>query len=324
MLKRILSFFFMLQLIISRLFGLPTLNNYSSKLIIDGSEFENGFSVVSMEAPEGQQQILGDFSYPSAVSAPTWTIAQWSSKYCLWDERAESDDYTITDGKTKWLSFNPAEKYVSMRLNAANVYEGQPADEGAWPHLLLEQSPLKAYENLSEQDKAFYGCDADRMVFSLDARISDFKDTTNSEGINAVQYLAFFYVRSYDGQHFIWFGVNLFDSRGLQPTYWSLDTAGSNNMIYAVSTNDSYGSALRSLYRFGKPHVSNDWTKLRLDLSPHLDSLFEKMNESGDFGGSVDKSDFYISGVNIGFEVHGNYDCTVDIKDLALTSYIKK
>lgn len=39
------------------------------------------------------------------------------------------------------------------------------------------------------------------------------------------------------------------------------------------------------------------------------------------FGEKVSVSDFYIGGTNIGFEIHGNYDCTMEIKDFNLLSY---
>lgn len=39
------------------------------------------------------------------------------------------------------------------------------------------------------------------------------------------------------------------------------------------------------------------------------------------FGEKVSVSDFYIGGTNIGFEIHGNHDCTMEIKDFNLLSY---
>ena len=38
----------------------------------------------------------------------------------------------------------------------------------------------------------------------------------------------------------------------------------------------------------------------------------------------IAEEDFYIGGTNIGFEIHGNYDCTVDIKNFNITSYNRK
>ena len=288
-------------------------------LFADGG-FENGFTVLSMETENGHAVELGRFTYSEQAAAPSWKIAQWNSKTCLWSDRTPSDAFTITDGKTKTVSYNPSDKSVSMRLNAANVYGGEAAPAGNWPHLLLEQSPLGGFSEAPEEEKAFYNCGVDKMILSLDIRLADFKDTANPAGINAAQFLAYLYVKGVENDDFVWFGVNLFDSRGLQDTYWNVDTAGSNRMIYTVSTADTYGCGIRSLYRFGKPFVSNRWTHVKVNITPHLERMIKKANETMLFGRTVSAKDFYIGGTNIGFEIHGNYDCTVDIKNYRLTS----
>ena len=300
------------------LFGIQPVQ-YETKPLFADAGFANGFTVLSMQTQNGNAVPLGNFTYSALPVMPSWKIAQWNSKYCLWAERAESDIYTITDGKTKTVRYNPDDRSVSMRLNAANVYGGQPAGEGNWPHLLLEQSPLPG---AAGEDRAFYSCAADKLVLNLDIRLEDFKDTTNKAGVNAAQFLAYFYLTGVYSNDFVWFGVNLFDSRGLQDTYWSRDTAGSNRMIYTVSTADTYGCGLRSLSPFGMPRVSDRWTHITLDLTPHISAMLAKANESNTFGRPVTAADLYIGGANIGFEIHGNYDCTVDIKGFQITSYL--
>lgn len=321
LINKIVSFLFSALLGFLGLFGISPAKFETKQLFAD-TGFENGFTVLSMETENGNAVPLGDFIYSGNGQSPSWKIAQWNSKYCLWAQREESDVFTITDGKTKTVAYNPAEKSVSMRLNAANVYGGEPAAESNWPHLLLEQSPIDGYAQASESGKAFYSCAAEKMIFSLDIKLSDFKDTTNTAGINAAQYLAYFYVIGKNNNDFIWFGLNLFDSRGLQETYWNVDTAGSNRMIYTVSTSDTFGCGLRSLFRFGKPVVSDRWTPIKIDLAPHIEKLIEKANESNLFGRTVCADDFIVGGANIGYEIHGNYDCTVEIKNFGLTSYL--
>lgn len=321
MFLKVISFLFMLILSVSSALEIP-LYGYESKQLISDPNFENGFTVVSQSVNNSQQIKLGDFKPNADGNSPDWTIAQWNSGPCLWEDRIESDVFTLTDGRTKTVTFNPDDKSVSMRLNAAEVYKGAPADDKAWPHLLLEQSPIINYKMLSENDKAFYNCSAEHIVLSLDIRLSEFIDTTNKDGINAVQYLAYFYMTDTDGNNFIWFGVNLFDSRGYADEYWALDKA-SNAMIYSVSTKDTFGSKHKSLFRNSKPFVSDEWVNVELDLAPHISKAIKNANKSNTFVETVSASDFYISGTNIGFEIHGNYDCTVDIKNFSLTSYVK-
>ena len=311
----------MLILSLSSILDTP-LYGYESKQLICDNNFENGFYVLSQQAVNNASVKLGEFKYSDSTHSPSWMIAQWNSGPCLWAEKAESDKYTITDGKTKWVTYNPVDNSVSMRLNAANVYNGAPAGKTEWPHLLLEQSPIRDYSMMTDEEKAFYSCDSDHLVMSLDIKISEFIDTTNADGINAVQYLAYFYMSAVDGSNFIWFGVNLFDSRGYQDTYWAPDSVG-GLMIYSLSTKDTYGLNCRSLYRNGKPYVSDEWVHIEIDLAPHIDKLIKEANKSGVYSEQIRADDFYISGTNIGFETHGNYDCTVEIKDFNLTSYNK-
>lgn len=78
-----------------------------------------------METQSGDSVKLGEFTYSQdGANAPAWMIAQWNSKHCLWNERKQSDRYTITDGITKTVTYNPEDCSVSMRLNAAEVYGG--------------------------------------------------------------------------------------------------------------------------------------------------------------------------------------------------------
>ncbi len=312
----------MLCLAVSSVFGIP-LRQYESKQLFEDPLFKNGFSVISQQTHGNSGIKLGEFTYSETATSPSWMIAQWNSGPCLWADRSEAGRYTITDSATKTVRYNPEDSSVSMRLNAANVYNGMPAGDSNWPHLLLEQSPLTDFASLKAEEKKFYLCSADRMVLSLDIRLSDFVDTTNKEGVNAAQYLAYFYLCGTEGDKFIWFGVNLFDSRGYSDSYWALDN-GSGNMIYSLSTKDTFGSNRRSLYRNAAPYVSDEWTRIKLDLKPFIEDAMRKANESGTFAETVSVEDFYIGGTNIGFEIHGNYDCTVDIRNFTLTSYSKK
>ncbi len=322
MLAKLLSFFFMLIITFSSLFG-ADIPGYEAKTLFNDGDFSDGFSVVSQETLNGEQKKLGDFIYPGSENAPAWTIAQWNSGPCLWENAAESDEYTITDGKTKWVSYNSEENSVSLRLNAREIYNGLPAGEEAWPHLLLEQSPLTDYHSLSENEKAFYNLYNNRIVLELKIRLRDYKETANKEGINATQFPAYFYLKDTDGDNFIWFGVDLFDDRGYNKTYWAKDSV-SGNMIYTVSTKDTYGLFSDGLLKNGRPDVSEKWETVRLDLTPHIEDCIRRCNEDNIFGENVSLSDFYIGGANIGFEIHGNSDCTAEIKDFKLTSYIKK
>ena len=80
----------------------------------------------------------------------------------------------------------------------------------------------------------------------------------------------------------------------------------------------------KSLYRNSEPFISDEWVKVKINLKPYIVKAINKANESDAFGQTVSVDDFYISGTNIGFETHGNYGCTIEIKNFSLTSFNKR
>ncbi len=300
---------------------------YKSRKLFADDGFTNGFTVMATKhGPNGYVR-LGDIGFPESREKPSWLIAQWHSKHCLWNERKESDEYTITDGITKTVRYDPNDRSVSMRLNARNVYEGRAAGNELWPHLLLEQVPLFDSETISDEERKFYDADSDRLILSLDIKCPDYGDTTNREGINACQFVSYYYLTykkstGEAGKRFIWFGVGLFDSRGPIKTYWNGDSVGTE-MIYSISTEDTFGGLDKSFSGDGHVMPDNSWHEVRLDLVPHIERCLELANRDNIFGEHVTRADFFINGNNIGFETHGNYDVTFDIRNYNITSYRK-
>lgn len=309
---KILSFFFMISYCITALFGLKPLFYDSCQLIAD-TGFENGFTVLAKET-DGAAGIPEGVFLADAAKTPSWMIAQWGKGPDLWNEGKNADNTTLADGVCRSLTLCPEDRSVILSLDGKGAYGGLPAGSDGFPHLLLEQSPFP----ISPESASFYSCDSDRLVFSADIRLNEYASSPEKEGINAVQLLSYFYVKGKNTDDFIWFGLCLFDDRGPQETYWAVDTAGSGNMIYTLSTRDVYKTVLNALRA---DRTVGSFRHIRLDLAPHIDSLFEKINESGVFGRTVSKEDFYIGGMNIGFEVHGNASCTAQLRDLSLESF---
>ena len=62
---------------------------------------------------------------------------------------------------------------------------------------------------------------------------------------------------------------------------------------------------------------------VRCDITPHIDRAVEWANRDNAYGVPVTKEDLYFSGVNIGFEISGNYNCTIEFKNFNIISYDK-
>ncbi len=301
--------------------------NYNATRLFKDEAWEFGFVVKKQD----QSGDAGEWRYNNILK-PLWSIGPWWTNNCLIEQRLmDGDKYKLADKDgIKELKYNPEEKSLSFKLDASKVYNGRAAkgtNEELWPHLLIEQKIGDVYKNLNEDDKIRYDANADKIYLEMDIRMTDFKDTTNPEGVNAVQFLSYYYLALKDVPgKMIWFGANLFDSRGagLEKTSWHLDTA-SNSMIYCISTADTYDGAENSFFVDGKVvEPSEEWKHIRIDITPHIERCISIANKDMTFGKQVTIDDFYIKGCNVGFEIHGNYDCTFEIKNFNLISYTAK
>ena len=189
--------------------------SYTSMHLFDDVEFRNGFTVIGQNTVKKGNVYIDPANPEGTGTKPSWMIAQWNSGPCLYRDRVESAPNIVTDGTVKTVTFNPEDRSVSLRLNTIPLYDGKPGVTENWPHLLLEQSPLNISPNKSsDADRLpYYSCSCDKMIVSLDIRMTDYKFVF-VEGVNAAQFLSYYYIKSKTGNDFVWFGVPLFDNRG--------------------------------------------------------------------------------------------------------------
>ena len=261
------------------------------------------------------------------VATPTWDLGPWWNGHDLWENRVmDAGKYVLTDDKgINTIIYNPEEKSLSMRVNATKIYEGKPhiiEEYKWWPHLLLNQQ-----YTVYPVDKVKNSAAADRIYVELDMRITDFKDTINKEGTNVCQFpLYFYFITDKAPSEKIWFGLSLMNGYGFNTNTtpgWAPDSAA-HQFMYSIPQATVHGGMENSFNpEKGKILVSNEWKHIRVDITPHIDRCIEWANRDRAFGVEVTKEDMYFGGCNIGFEIHGNYDMTVEIKNLDMIAYNK-
>jgi hypothetical protein len=299
---------------------------YRTMQLFDDVDYKKGFTVIGQNTVKRGNIYLDPENPEGTGGKPSWMIAQWNSGPCLYRERVDSDFNVITDGSIKTVTFDPADRSVSLRLNTIPYYNGAPGTTDKWPHLLLEQSPLDFDPSASsDKEKApFYSCSADKMVVSLDIRMNSY-EFVYVDGVNAAQFLSYYYLKSKKGDDFVWFGVPLFDNRGETGIYWAIDTAGSDRMIYSIASTDTYKNSPHSLLdKDGAPIVSDEWIHVEVDIRPHIEAVLERGLAEGVFKYAKTLDDLYVSGVNIGWETIGSFDIDVQIRNFGLTSFIEE
>ena len=302
---------------------------YVSNGMLQDTTFERGFHIMHYEQKPIDHETRRWQDYCETDEKPVWDIGPWWNCYDLWENRDMTvDKYTLTDDKgINTIRINPEEKYISMRVNATKIYNGEPHDVNTykwWPHLLLNQS----YVKYPVVDKAKNNAGADRVFMEIDIRMPDFKDTINKEGANSCQFpLYFYFITDKAPSEKIWFGFTLFNdySRhyvGIKPG-WAPDSAA-HQYMYGVPTASVFGSKDKSFVPGGNvAPPSDEWKHVRVDITEHIDRCVRWANRDKAFGLPVEKKDMYFGGCNIGFEIHGNYDCTFEFKNLDMVAYRK-
>ncbi|MBO5784246.1 MAG: hypothetical protein J6R33_04695, partial [Clostridia bacterium] len=193
-----------------------------------------------------------------------------------------------------------------------------------WPHLLINQQYVTY-----PVDKIKNSAAADKIFVDLDMRVTDFKNTTNPNGSNSCAYLLFFYFTTdkAPGQK-IWFGITLFNNVAVvdkRVPDWVPDSAA-RQYIFALPMAVVYDGLENSFIPEPDKVVWGDeWKHIRVDITDQISRCLEWANRDKAFGYGLKltKEDMYFGGCNIGFEIHGNYDCTVEVKNLDITSYNK-
>ena len=300
---------------------------YTATRLMQDEGFERGFYVAKWDQSVNALKHGMFTDYCETDEKPLWYIAPWWSQYDLYENRdTTTDKYTLRDDKgVNTIIYNPEEKSLSMRLDATKVYNGEPyfyENKNWWAHLLLDQT-----SGLAPVDKQRNTAGADRLFVELDVRLTDFKDTINPEGENTCAFMTYFYLFTdkAPGQR-IWFGLDIMNGTNANAktsTGWSPDTA-SHQYMYKLPQALVFDGVENSFNpEPGVVVVSDEWKHIRVDVTPHIDRVVELANNEKSFGVSITKDDLYFSGVNIGYEIWGNYDCTFEIKNFNMVSYNK-
>ena len=299
---------------------------YTATRLLKDEGFERGFYVAQVEQKNALDHGIWQ-DYCETDEKPLWKIDPYWSLYDLWDNKNPEDDkYTISDTYgVNTIKYNPDEKSISLRLNATNIYKGEPhinSEYKWWPHLLIEQD-----REFCAIDKERNSAGADRMFFEIDARVTDFKPTTNPAGVNTCVAMAVFYLRTDKSPtDFVWFCIQLALPSDLSmpnhKTGWTPDTAA-NQYMYGLRQTTLFNGMKNSFNNEPGKMLLNEWKNIRLDITPHLEQVVAWANRDNIFGLQVTRDDLYISGVNLGYEIHGNYDLTMEFKNMNMVAYNK-
>ena len=312
-------------------------NNYNLKgKLVEDSSFENGFDVYTSgnrETKLGKNVLEGVWQYNQTEAKPNWRVGAWWTDYNFLENRDETTDkYTLADKQgIKSVTVKPEENSIIMRLDSQKLLGGKGQVDGEmWPHLLIEQINFdEKWANVPDDKKELLDLGADKVFVEMDVKINDFKDLDTahkSEDFKSIaQYNVYLYVSIKDIPGYrTYFGVNPFDNRGLKKTINFWKDGFSSYMIYTIPTADIFGGAENAFNNEDGTVDIGEWKNIKFDITPYLEDLAAKLTKENTLGRSISRDEFWLSGLNVGFEVWGNYQIEVEAKNINVVCYDKK
>jgi hypothetical protein len=166
---------------------------------------------------------------------------------------------------------------------------------------------------------------ADKVYAELDIKLNSCMDSENRDGELLSNFLVFFYFAHKDIPDIhTYFGLRPvgFNNDAGRQYGWHNDSH-SMMKIYSVPMMDLYESEEDSLWREDGNLVTGEWKHIRVDITAHIENMIRLCNDENVYGRQVSAEDFWISGVNAGYEIRGNFRMEVEMKNLNLVCYDK-
>ncbi len=279
--------------------------------LIKDNLFRRGF--ILWQPKPGQHVPYGQLEGFDKKAEPIWGLAQWSSKFPL-------DPNWVTSGAEGALLCSNSAKSIrvgrtgtphadlSLAVNTAVEYGAKARQAGnPWVHLLVEQQfdPPARLQELSAARLHVEG----RLLRSRNLHQNDY-----SEKIHAAQFQIFFTVQNRNRQSagngdLLWFGVPIYDNRQRFPkAFAAQDFGGTAKFIFTPKAKTFVADSA---------HDGN-WIVIDKDLLPLMRDALEAAWARGFLLASKEFGDYYIGGMNMGWELPGTFDVEMQVRNLSL------
>jgi hypothetical protein len=197
---------------------------------------------------------------------------------------------------------------ISMAVYGSIEYVGRARKQDEpWVHLLLQQD-FKQPTALAELAAAKFHIEA-RLKSSLKIETPDY-----SPGLHAAQFQVFFSVQNLNRKsagygEYLWFGIPIYDDRYRFPKAHKTQDTGGTKMFIFTPAGETYAS---------QSAHDKQWITIDKDLLPLIKEGLATAWKAGFLKDSQSLSDYYMAGMNIGWEVPGIFDVDIQFKHLSL------
>lgn len=280
--------------------------------LLDDRLFDHGLRVTATSVFErplyGKTVLAAD-----ATGESRWNLCQWASRFSLADV---TPDF-LPDGAVRLanpgmsVTWNREQEALTLSVEGNCEYEGRLRKSGeAWPHLLIEQ----------QYSRPIRIADLNDFTLQLEFNVTTCQippSLTVDPGLHTAQLSAFWTVHDIDeegrSRDMIWLGVPLFDARfDIPPPHHALDVGKEDatlKFIYLIDGREFWN----------EPIAVGKWHRLNRDIKPLLSGALSKSQQEGHILNASMES-LAVTSFNLGWEVPGPYDCSVQIRGLNVTT----
>jgi hypothetical protein len=304
------------------LFGMLYTHPVQAVQLIADRFFQDGVNLLAPVDGEVEGQLL----YKKPYSDTIWSLAQWGSRGTLWGTPPASlpDGATVWSNECKHVVFgtpvNP-DGNVILGVNTIEEYGGVYRQAGgSWPHLLISQrisEPRGWFKNYAPWISDLHEVSLD---IELKLRHADHVYTTGySSSLHAAQFLLYFTVQNLrlpkdtnpDYGNYLWFGLRFYDDREPLPGLSVNHDEGTGKLIYNIGIAPFTDEGM----------TAGEWKRIRGDLLPHIKAGLQEAWRQGYLTNSFDYADYKIGGMNMGWEVPGLSDVSMQVCDFSVQAY---
>lgn len=255
------------------------------------------------------------------TETPVWVMAQWCSKYDLSKEldagrsveKKEGDTFVYED-PSKTLKYNTKTKAIDLIYRTSSDYDTPRKPEQGWSHMLLEQNFANA-PLIGDVDEVRVAIDF--TINQMDRKMTDEEFNYDIHTAQLVWFITLTNMSSVYGTQgdYIWFGVPLYDARGMARENTIQYDKGTAHYIYGLAVHEYLDDKIEySSY-------DKDYLPVKTDMSfdyniyPMFKKAFDTVQQNGGMQGARFE-DMAVTYMNMGWEIPGTYDVGVTIRNL--------
>lgn len=276
--------------------------------LLDDHRFLEGFMTYPVTPSTTS---TGTLVPPTATASPAWRLAEWYTQQLL-----ANVPPTMTGSGAQWSNAYKrvviSDGFLELAVNADAEWGGAYRQVGEpWPHLLVAQEIFEGPGLSSNTPIHRY----ESVTLSLEIELAyanHIYEAGYDPGLHACQFLMYVTLQNRNSSHgdfgnFIWFGLPFYDDRHATLDENIALDAGTGKYMFRMASQSFMPESLHDV-----PSVA-----VSVDLLPYMKVAVEDAIAQ-DILKSPDLDDYYIGGMNLGFEVPGRSVATVRVRNLSL------